>query len=188
MNINTTTFDELRTLANVGQSRARYIIKKRDECNGCLSMETLLDISQIPNSVWKEYEGKFYFGESDVQEASDDEDGPTNTTTNMEKDIRGDLSNLFHCMEKLQMTVGGINDKLENLADRVEALEQKKPHQCFTSDSSIYLGAQQRICGQECLPPIQRKSYAWRSFTRKGRKGQKCITKLWPTGFQITNF
>ena len=45
----------------------------------------------------------------------------------MEKDIRGDLSKLFHCMEKLQMTVGTINDKLENLTDRVEALEQKEP-------------------------------------------------------------
>ena len=127
MNINTATFDELRTLTNVGQSRARYIIKKRDECNGCLSMETLLDISQIPNSVWNENEGKFYFGESVTCEASDDEDGPTNTTTNMEKDIRGDLSKLFHCMEKLQMTVGTVNDKLENLTDRVEALEQKEP-------------------------------------------------------------
>ena len=104
MNINTATFDELRTLTNVGQSRARYIIKKRDECNGCLSMETLLDISQIPNSVWNENEGKFYFGESVTCEASDDEDGPTNKTTNMEKDIQGDLSKLFHCMEKLQMT------------------------------------------------------------------------------------
>ena len=57
---------------------------------------------------------------------SDDQDGQTNTTPNIEKDIRGDLSKLFHCMEKLQMTVGGINDKLENLTDRVEVLEQKE--------------------------------------------------------------
>ena len=42
------------------------------------------------------------------------------------KGIRGDLSKLFHCMEKLQMIFGGINDKLENLTDLVEALEQKE--------------------------------------------------------------
>ena len=70
-------------------------------------------------------------------EASDDEDGPTNTTTNMEKDIRGDLSKLFHCMEKLQMTVGTINDKLENLTDRVEALEQKEPSSYGASPVTI---------------------------------------------------
>ena len=98
MNINTATFDELRTLTNVGQSRARYILKKRNECDGCLSMEALLEISQIPNSVWTENEGKFYLGEPAICDALDDEDGPTNTTTNMEKDIRGDLSKLFHCM------------------------------------------------------------------------------------------
>ena len=126
MNINTATFDELRTLTNVGQSHARYILKKRDECDGCLSMEALLEISQIPNSVWKENEGNFYLGEPAICDVSDDQDGQIDTTPNIEKDIRGDLSKLFHCMEKLQMTIGGISDKLENLTDRVEALEQKE--------------------------------------------------------------
>ena len=83
-------------------------------------------IRYLSNSIWTENEGKFYFGEPDVRDISDDDDGPTNTATNMEKDIQSDLSKLFQCMEKLQMIVGSINDKLENLTDRVEALEQKE--------------------------------------------------------------
>ena len=77
-------------------------------------------------SVWIEYEGKFYFGEPDCSNnVSDDQEGQVEAKTCKEVDIGADLLKLFQCLEKLQMTAGGINDNLEYMTDQVKPIEQK---------------------------------------------------------------
>jgi competence protein ComEA len=60
VNLNTATSEELQTLSGIGETRAEAIITYREECGGFSSIEQLMDIHGIGESIFENIQYYIY--------------------------------------------------------------------------------------------------------------------------------